>query len=359
MCWCSSRAGGSRTRHALSRRPGRAASPLTARVEDRIAGESRRISRSAARQRGARGPAGSGERTSTARRSTGWAKARRAACRNWRSRPRAPARAVLRVARDRVADRLQVHADLVRAAGLQAHAQQRRARQRALEREVRARRARRRRCRSTCACGRGGRGRSARRSCPCAPAGGPRPARGTRARPRARAIARLQRAVHLLGCARPPAARRCRGRGGARSRRARVLAAGDARPRAPGRACRRGARAPGARRRRPACRRRAGARPRRRPRTAASRRGAVGGSGSSATSIALARRDPMALRPRRRRRPRTRPGVDQPLRRARASPSGAARNASSRSPAASGGDVNPHALGAPRSSTRAARARRP
>ncbi len=90
-------------------------------------------------------------------------------------------RAVVGVAADRVADRLQVDADLVRAAGLQAHAQQRRAaRSAALDLEVRDRRRAARRCRSTCACARAGRGRSAPRSCPSAPAGGPRRARGTR-----------------------------------------------------------------------------------------------------------------------------------------------------------------------------------
>ena len=68
---------------------------------------------------------GSGELTSIGAPVTGWAKARRAACRNWRSSPSRPARAVLGVAGDRVADRLQVRADLVRAPGLQAHAQQR------------------------------------------------------------------------------------------------------------------------------------------------------------------------------------------------------------------------------------------
>ena len=66
-------------------------------------------------------------------------------------------------------------------------------------------------------------------------------------------------------------------------------------PRAPRTASRRGARAPGARRRRPACRSRAGARPRRRRRTAPPRRGVPGrrpASGSGATSI----RSPAATR---------------------------------------------------------------
>jgi hypothetical protein len=56
--------------------------------------------------------------------------------------PVAPRRAVLRVAGDRMADREQVRADLVRAAGLEPHAQQRVVRQRALDLEVRDRRAR-------------------------------------------------------------------------------------------------------------------------------------------------------------------------------------------------------------------------
>ena len=48
-----------------------------------------------------------------------------------------PGRPVLGVADHRMADRLQVDADLVRAAGLEAHAQERRARQRLLDLEVR------------------------------------------------------------------------------------------------------------------------------------------------------------------------------------------------------------------------------
>ena len=92
-----------------------------------------------------------------------------------------PGRAVLGVAGDRVADRPQVRADLVRAAGLQAHAQQRRrAAAPARSRSASPPRAARR-CRSTSACARAGRGRAARRSCRCARAGGPRRARGTRA----------------------------------------------------------------------------------------------------------------------------------------------------------------------------------
>ena len=100
------------------------------------------ITRRRPRRAPPRGPRGSGELTSTGAPVTGCAKARRAACRNWRSSPRRPGVAVLGVAGDRVADRLQVRADLVRAPGLQAHAQQRGARQRALELEVRHRRAR-------------------------------------------------------------------------------------------------------------------------------------------------------------------------------------------------------------------------
>jgi hypothetical protein len=67
---------------------------------------------------------GSGEETSTAAPVTGCGKASRAACRNW------------------MPDREQVRSDLVRAAGLEAHAQQRVVRQRALDLEVRDRLAR-------------------------------------------------------------------------------------------------------------------------------------------------------------------------------------------------------------------------
>ena len=83
--------------------------------------------------------------------------------------------------RDRVADRLQVDADLVRAPGLEAHAQQRRVGQRLLDLEVGDRLARLVGVGREPRAVRGGRGRSARRSCRCAPAGGPRRARGTRA----------------------------------------------------------------------------------------------------------------------------------------------------------------------------------
>ena len=124
---------------------------------------------------------GSGELTSIGAPVTGCAKASRAACRNWRSRPRRPRRPVLGVADDRVIDGLQVGADLVGAPGLQAHAQQRGARQRLLDLEVRHRRAR------IVGVGRHPRAHApvapqrARRSCRCAPAGAPRPAPGTRA----------------------------------------------------------------------------------------------------------------------------------------------------------------------------------
>ena len=168
-----------------------------------------------------------------------------------------------------MADRQQVRADLVRAAGLQAH---------------RAAACRRAAPRSTSKWVTASRGSSVsvdirvrtRRSRPS----------GASIVPRARRRAALdERQVLALDLARPQrglqrargprserasdaAGRRCRGRAGARSRRAR----GHRRPprgrRAPARACRRGARAPGARRRRPACRPRAGARPPRRSRTA-------------------------------------------------------------------------------------------
>ena len=68
---------------------------------------------------------------------TGCGNASRAACRNWRPQPVPAGRAVLGVTGDRMADREQVRADLVRAAGLQPHAQQGVVRERALDLEVR------------------------------------------------------------------------------------------------------------------------------------------------------------------------------------------------------------------------------
>ena len=88
--------------------------------------------------------------------------------------------AVARVAGDRVADRGEVGADLVRAAGLQARLDQGVGRQRLEHREVGARRRGRRGRGRRASRARGGRGRAARRSSPCASAGGPRPAPGRR-----------------------------------------------------------------------------------------------------------------------------------------------------------------------------------
>ena len=180
--------------------------------------------RRSARSSAATRSSGRGERTSTRAPVTGCLNARRSACRNWRRSPKsAPGRAaVLRVADDRVADRLRG------ARGSGACARSRAARaaasllgRAALDLEVRASP----RAASSVSVemrvrGRGGRGRSGRRSCPCAPAGGPRPARGTRARSCAPAAARLERPVDLVGLAPRPAAPTCRGRGGGRSPRA-------------------------------------------------------------------------------------------------------------------------------------------
>ena len=129
--------------------------------------------------------AGSGERTSTGSPVDRVREREPRGVQELAREPVAAGRAVLRVARDRVADRQQVRADLVRAAGLEPHAQQRVVRQRALDLEVRDRLARLVGVGRDRACARGGRGRAARRSCRGAPAGGPRRARGTRARGRA------------------------------------------------------------------------------------------------------------------------------------------------------------------------------
>ena len=179
--------------------------------------------------------------------------------------PVAVRRAVLAVAAHRVPDRLEVHADLVRPPGLQANAQQRRARQRLLERRSASGPRAGCRCRSTSACASGGRGRAARRSCRCATAGGPRRAPGTRARSAA------PRAPTSGGDApprswRPRAARRCPCRGGARFRAARALRRRPRDARGPPKACRRGGVRRDGRRRPRASRRRAGRRPHRRSR---------------------------------------------------------------------------------------------
>ena len=126
----------------------------------------------------------------------------------WRAGTGAPGRAaprrvaVLGIAAHRVADRLQVHADLVGAPRVQAQAQQRGVPERALEREVGARLARAAspptamRVRT-----RGSRPIGAS-IVPCAPAGGPRRAPGTRARSAARRARACSSAVSLLASAR-------------------------------------------------------------------------------------------------------------------------------------------------------------
>ena len=214
--------------------------------------------------------------------STGCANARRAACRNWRSSPSAPGAPVLRVAGHGVADRLQVGADLVRAAGLQPHAQQRGVRERPLDLEVRDRLARLvgvgrdPRAHAAVAAERGvDRARARRRAAlderevlardPRAPRASPCSAAWTGSRARDDEQARRV-AVEPVDDARRGPGRRRRRRG----------------PRAPARACRRGARAPGARRRRPACRPPAGARPRRRRRTSPAGRGLAARDGAGA-----------------------------------------------------------------------------
>ena len=79
---------------------------------------------------------------------SGCAKARRVACRNWRFRPKHAGGAVLGVAGDGMADRAQVHADLMRAPGVELQAQQRVLGERTVELEVRACVTCVRRCRS-------------------------------------------------------------------------------------------------------------------------------------------------------------------------------------------------------------------
>ena len=227
--------------------------------------------------------------------------------------PSRPARPYSRVAGDRMADGQQVGADLVRAAGLEPHPQQREVLEGLLDLEVRDRLARL-----------VGLGRDARPHAPvAADRGVDRAGAGRRAALHEREVLAGDLAPRAScpsaprgrpPCGRRPAGRRCRGRAGARSR----AAAGRRRPRrgrasacasVPARA-----RAPGARRRRPACRPRAGARPRRRSSNSAS-----GTSGSGAGSLRgdrdpLARLDGVPLGPGGA-VDQHQPGVDQPLRR--------------------------------------------
>ena len=181
-------------------------------------------------------------------------------------------------------------------------------------------------------------------------AGGPRRARGTRASiSRARSVAcsaawtasRAREheqpggvAVEPVHDARAARRRRRRRRG----------------PRAPARACRGGARAPGARRRRPACRPPAGARPRRRSRTVASGTSGSGASGSSPHLDPLAGRDGVALLARGgRRRAPARASISRCA--AAREPVARARKTSSRSPACSGPTRQLHGSAAPRGRT--------
>jgi hypothetical protein len=176
--------------------------------------------------------------------------------------------AVLRVAADRMSDRLEVHADLVGAPGLQAHPQERR----------------RRSASSSSKWVRAARGRSvsidmrvrARRSrpsgasiVPLRAAGDPRQAQGTRARSGA-PPAPISAAGGPPRSWRPRAARRCPCRAGGRCPGARARRRRRRDARALRRACRRGAVRRDARRPPPACRRRAGRRPRRRRTSSAS-----------------------------------------------------------------------------------------
>ena len=229
-----------------------------------------------------------------------------------RPSPSAVAAAVLGVAADRVADRRQVRADLVRAAGLEAHAQQGRRRQALEHLEVGHRLARPVRARGheralrAVAADRGVDG----------PAGGVRAALHQR-QVLARELARLdhapERARGPRRTSRPRAAPRCRGRGGGRCRRARV---GPAAPRPRERL---GERRPVVARARGAPRRPAGlsttirCRPRRRPRIGRRSGAAAGLRRRRATST----RSPAARRWffGRAAVHQHRAGVDQPLRR--------------------------------------------
>ena len=201
----------------------------------------------------------------------GWSKARRAACRNWRSSPRLARRGRRTPGRRRPGGRsprrctriwwVRPVSSRTRSSALRG--------QRALDLEVRASPRAARRCRSTCAS-------AWRRSRPIGASivpvrAGGRPSTSARY---SRSILRArQRRPAAPGAPRRTARRRagptCRGRGGGRCPRATGPGRRDARPASSLRErARRGARAPGARRRRRACRRPAGARPRRRWRTA-------------------------------------------------------------------------------------------
>ena len=151
--------------------------------------------------------AGSGALKSSARSSSGCAKASRAACSAWRRKPAArrqrrrragdqPAPAAVdRIADHREADVRQVHADLVRAPGLELHAHQRVRAEALARRGSGSPRGARRRA-PPCGCAACGGGRSAHRSCrrrSCTPVHSARYSR----RDRARRQGRHQRGVRL------------------------------------------------------------------------------------------------------------------------------------------------------------------
>ena len=250
-----------------------------------------------------------------------------------------PLPAVGGIADERMTERGEMHADLVRAAGLEPAAEQRRDAESLEHREVRARRLSRgddghRRAARRMPADRRVDGVAARR-CRLPPA---RDIRGSRSAPAAGARAPSARSVS----SRRPGGRSCPCRAGGRCRRAarRQAAAHDAA--AHSAACRPSCRCPGARRAPPACRRRAARRPRRRS-TARSLRAETP---FPADRIPRGRRParrraPCASAPRRGRRRVTRPASIQARSRARENCGSArASAASKRCPAASAGSVS-------------------
>ena len=230
--------------------------------------------------------------------SPGAAKARRAACRNWRSSPSSPARAVLGVAGDGVADR---PADATRIWCVRPVSRRTRssvvAGQRALDLEVGDGRRAACRCRST------SRVRT-RRSRPIGASIVPA-ARRRAALDEREVLALASRGARsaacsarwAASCARPRAGPRCRGPGGGRCRRAPGPRRRPPGPPAPGRACPSRWPARGVHdHARPACRHQQVRRPRRRRGTArARRRRARAPSASAPTVDALAAAQDVAL----------------------------------------------------------------
>ena len=254
-----------------------------------------------------------------------------------------PGRAVLRIAAHGMADRQQVDADLVRAPGLQPHAQQRRARQRAVDLEVRDRRLGgvgvRRHARAHAAIAadrRLDRPGSSRRAT--------LDQREVLAAHRARRERRLQRAVDVLALGDDEQARGLAIEPVHDPGAPLVLAAGDPAGQRLGERALRDAHAPDARRRPRACRRRSGTRPRRRPRTAPRRRPGRSPARRAASSPRTSMRSPPRTRwPLRAAVPSTRTSPAAISRAAcEREPSAGARNASRRSPAASGGTSSSH-----------------